>query len=267
VAPAAGGAGPFVVLGVLAVGVVCVAAYVLAGNTVKDRQAQLTKITADSQRVTAQAAALKPYADFEALALSRVQTVQSLATQRFDWEQALRDLSHALPSDVHLTGLDAKTGAAATPASSGTPAAPAVPSVQLTGCTSSHTDVAKLMSQLRTVRGVTRVGLTKSDKGAVTTGVAVPATGIAAADTDRPAQTCPKGNPPTFDLTMFFDNAAAAPAAVPGVAPAPSTPATPGAVATPATTGSAVAPATASATGANGTVQTSTASATTGATK
>ncbi len=100
------GAGAFIVLGVLAFAVLAMAAYVLAGNTVKDRQSQLARATAESTAVSQKATALKPYADFETLVNQRVQTVTDLATSRFDWEQALRDVSRAVPADVTLSNLN-----------------------------------------------------------------------------------------------------------------------------------------------------------------
>ena len=106
------GAGAFVVLGVLAFAVVALAAYVLAGNTVKDRKAELAAATAKSAAVTQQVTALKPYADFESVANARVQTVKDLANSRFDWEQALRDLSRAVPADVTIASLKGDLGGA-----------------------------------------------------------------------------------------------------------------------------------------------------------
>ena len=46
------------------------------------------------------------------MAKARVQTVRDLAGSRFDWEQALRDLSRAVPADVTLKSLagDIATG-------------------------------------------------------------------------------------------------------------------------------------------------------------
>src|SRR3954465_8642439 len=104
-AQAAGRTGAFAVLGVLAFSVVALAAYVLTTNTVKDRQDQLDQVTAQAASVTQRAAKLKPYADFEAAALTRVGTVKALADARFDWEQALRDLARAVPAEVTLTSL------------------------------------------------------------------------------------------------------------------------------------------------------------------
>src|SRR4051812_9424388 len=72
----AGGIGAYIVLGVLALCVVALAGYVLAGNVVKARKADLARMTAESAALSRQAAALKPYADFETLANARVQTVR-----------------------------------------------------------------------------------------------------------------------------------------------------------------------------------------------
>ena len=70
------------------------------------------------------------------------------------------------------------------------------------------------MSRLRAVRGVTRVTLSKSDKGAIVANADVDAT------VDRAAQLC-KGTPPSFDLIVFFERAAIPPAALPTGAAAP----------------------------------------------
>ena len=106
IAPEApGGIGAFVVLGALAACVAALAAYVLTTNTVKDRQAQLEAVTAQAEATTQRVNQLKPYADFQAMAETRIQTVKDLASSRFDWEQALRDISRAVPADVTLREL------------------------------------------------------------------------------------------------------------------------------------------------------------------
>jgi Tfp pilus assembly protein PilN len=203
VAPSAGGAGrvgAFAVLGVLAFGVVALAAYVLTNNTVKDRQAQLAQVTAQSAALTHRAAQLKPYADFQTAALSRIQTVRDLADSRFDWEQSLRDLSRAIPSNVSLTGINGTVSASSSSGSGSDPLRAAIgsPAITLQGCTTRQTSVADLMARLRAVRGVTRVALSKSerpDAQAVTTS----STGVT-----RIA--CRGNRPPTFSLVMFFEH-------------------------------------------------------------
>ena len=217
-APAGDGFGAYLILGALALAVVAVAATVMTKNTISDRKAELAQVQTQVDAVAREAAALKPYADFKQLAEARVQTVTQLATSRFDWEQALRDLSHALPRDVRLAGLKGDVrggGAAAAPATPG--AATAAPSIEISGCTSTQTSVAKLMARLRAVRGVTRVSLKSSAKaatgGAVTSGAAGGAL-------------CRKSGP-TFALTIHFERFGVPPVSTPlgaaGGAPAGAT--------------------------------------------
>src|SRR3954454_17695401 len=101
----AGGASAFIVLGALALCVIALAGYVLTSNTVKSRQSALANVTAQSEATSREAAALKPYADFETMANARVATINDLAGSRFDWERAMRDLSHTLPAGVTLSQL------------------------------------------------------------------------------------------------------------------------------------------------------------------
>jgi Tfp pilus assembly protein PilN len=195
------GIGAFVLLGALALCVAALAAYVLTTNTVKDRQAQLDAVTVQAQTVAQRAAELKPYADFQQMAETRIQTVKDLAASRFDWEQALRDISRAIPADVTLTGIDGSISSAAGGGSS-IRGAIAAPAIELKGCTRGQTQVATLLSRLRSVDGVTRVTLTKSAKpdNAVTAdGSAIPAN----AGSAQPL--CGTGRPPSFELVMFFE--------------------------------------------------------------
>ena len=228
------GPGAFIVLGVLAFCVAALATYVLAGNTVKDREAELAAATAKSAVVSQQVAALKPYADFESVANTRVQTVTDLANSRFDWEQALRDLSRAVPADVTIGTLKGSlAGTAATPGATATDAAP---TIQLAGCTYSQTKVAELMARLRTIDGVTKVELTKSDKEATA--------GAGTGDRTAPSAAgyCGKADVPAFQLNVVFKGAAA-PAAT-GTAAAGTTPTTTSApAASPAPAGAAATPA------------------------
>jgi Tfp pilus assembly protein PilN len=229
------GAGAFIVLGVLAFCVFAMAAYVLAGNTVKDRQAQLARATAESAAVAQKARALKPYADFESLVSSRVQTVQDLAASRFDWEQTLRDLSRAVPADVTIASIKGDLGGEAA-GGGGIRSAVTAPALTLTGCTYSQTKVAQLMARLRTIDGVTRVSLSKSDKEATASaGAGVGAT----TDRNAPSATgyCAKGGVPAFELVVFFEghaDASTAPAPGGAAAAAASAPATGTPAATPA---------------------------------
>jgi Tfp pilus assembly protein PilN len=203
----AGGPGAFIVLGALALCVVALAGSVLTNNAVKDRKAKLADVTAQSAAATKQVEALKPYADFETLANARVKTVQDLATQRFDWEQALGDLSRTLPADVTLSQL---TGTLSSVSGQGGGASSLrgainAPAVELQGCTSGQTDVARLMARLRNVDGVTRVSLAKSDKDTPTTRSMRQGDTASQGMTDVTA--CGRGDrKPTFDVIAFFEN-------------------------------------------------------------
>ena len=194
------------VLGALAACVIALAAYVLTTNMVKDRQAKLETVTAKTETATQRANQLKPYADFQAMAETRIQTVKDLASSRFDWEQAMRDISRTIPANVTLTSLNGTissgAGAAARPPE---PAAPAcVPRSPHPG----HR-AQRLHAQPRgrgdavapsNVDGVTRAFLGKS---------------LASAERDRQqAYYChddhdhdrvPGKRLPTFDVVIFFE--------------------------------------------------------------
>jgi Tfp pilus assembly protein PilN len=233
---ASGGAGPVVVLGVLAACVVASAGYVLAGNTVKQRQAELADVTSQQQAIAAKVAVLKPYADFDAKARARVQTVRDLAGSRFDWQQTLSDIARAMPANITLKSLVGDVSTDTGASDSALRAAISAPAVTLTGCASDQTAVARLMARLHDVDGVTRVSLSKSDNVKVqqadTTGSALQ---------ERNAAPCGVGSHPAFEVVAFFEHASAAVSAPPAgssaaeTATAAATPTpTPTATATPA---------------------------------
>lgn len=210
---AKGGAGPFVVLGVLAACVAGAAGYVLTENTVKQRSVDLAEVTASQHTLQSQADQLKPYADYDAMAKARVQTVRDLATSRFDWEQALRDLSRAIPQDVALQTLTGDTSASGG-AGSGVRSAISAPAITITGCAPGQTQVARLMARLRDIDGVTRVSLSKSAASAIKDTAGAEGTVTAR----RNAAPCGTGRTSAFEMVMFFEKDAAAVAATPATA-------------------------------------------------
>jgi Tfp pilus assembly protein PilN len=192
-----GGIAAFVVLGALAACVVALAAYVLTTNTVKDRQAQLDAATAEAAATARRVNELKPYADFQQMAETRIETINDLASSRFDWEQALRDISRVVPSEVTLTALNGTiTGGAS--GGSTVRSSIASPAVELKGCAPTQKSVATLLSRLRGVDGVTRVSLSKSLKPAMTP------TQTAVASTPE-QKLCPGRRAPAFELVAFFE--------------------------------------------------------------
>jgi Tfp pilus assembly protein PilN len=210
------GIGAYVVLGALALCVAALAGYVLVGNTVKQRKAELAQATVQSQAATQQANALKPYADFRSMSQARIDTVKGVVTARFDWEQALRDISRAVPGDVVFSELDGDLGLGGT-AGGGSGSSPlrgsiAAPAMELKGCAPSQTEVARLMARLRDVDGVSRVSLASSDKGEDASG-STQTTG------------CSGKQPPKFDVLVFFEHSAAAKALAPPPSSGSSSPA------------------------------------------
>ena len=232
-----GGSGAFFALGALALCALALAGYVLTTNTIKQHKADLVALETRNQAVLAETAKLKPYADFASMAQARITTVHDLASQRFDWEGSLRDLARALPGDVSVTALD---GSISSSAGGTSPLRTAldVPAIELTGCTSDQPAVARLMSRLRAVDGVTRVSLSDTAKNAA------PAA-IVDSSVSAPLVGCEGKNgadPTDFDVLVFFEGDAAA--AVDPAAPAPAAGAAPGAATTPSgTTAPAATPA------------------------
>src|SRR5947209_3582547 len=89
-------------LGLLVAGLVLITAYVLAGNQVASRQAQLTTLRAQLTQAQSQATQLGSYGKFAALAQTRLGTVRGIAGTRFDWHAALANLARVIPANTTL---------------------------------------------------------------------------------------------------------------------------------------------------------------------
>ena len=152
----------------------------------------------------AKATKLKPYADFQTLAKDRAGTVQALAAARFDWEQALRDLSRAMPEEVVLSSLDGTSAATAAPAAAHSAARSSRPPSSSRAARRASRRSPRLMSRMRNVQGVTRVTLAKSDKDGP------PAHSAPRRRHRRTVNPCGKGSPPAFEMVIFFERSAVA---------------------------------------------------------
>jgi Tfp pilus assembly protein PilN len=189
----------YVLLGFLAAAVALVTVYVLTNNTIADRTAQLTSLKAQVAQEQAAAARLGEFTKFSQLAQTRIETVRSIAAARFDWHGALADLSKVVPANTTLQSLSgtvvpgASTSGSSGSGTGGLRGALPGPAFELTGCTANQDDVARLMSELRLINGVTRVTLSNSQ---------VSSSPIGSAGTSG-TQICAK-NAATFDLVVFF---------------------------------------------------------------
>lgn len=215
----------YVLLGFLAAAVVLVTLYVLANNSIVTRTAALNSLKVQVAQEQAAVARLGEFTKFSALAQTRVGTVTAIAQARFDWHAALSDLSKVVPANTSLQSL---TGTVAPGASAGGGGAGggtgglrsdvSAPAFELSGCTRTQDDVARLISQLRLINGVTRVSFANSQESAGA--VSSPASGGS-------SQGC--GSGPTFNLVVFFQPVAnAGPSGVTSVATPASTTTTTG---------------------------------------
>jgi Tfp pilus assembly protein PilN len=203
------GIGTTAVFAALGLGLALTVAYVILANGVTTRKDELAKLGRQSNAAQRQVAALKPYADLEALRTSLLDRVRNLAGGRYDWPTALSRIARALPGDTTLTSFD---GSAAATAAPGAPAAPAGstppangPKVTLAGCTPSHVAVAGVIDRLRSVQGVSSVALQSSTV----------ATGDASSGSAGGASGCPRAE--QFKLTVQLE-APTVPAAAPATA-------------------------------------------------
>jgi Tfp pilus assembly protein PilN len=206
------GAGPgpstltYGVLGGLAVIVIALTVYVLTVNTVNSRRGELARVGQQSAALERRAAALRPYQDFATLRQARSLTVAALTASRFDWQRVMDDVARALPGDVWLTsvvgtiapGVAVRGGVSATDTAQLRSAVQS-PAVEIVGCTDNQSEVARIMSRLRVLHGVTRVSLASSEKA--TAGAGGSANGASSSD-------CRNGNQrfPEFQLVVFFQS-------------------------------------------------------------
>ena len=186
----------FVLLGFLAAAVVLVTVYVFAGNSISSRTAKLSSLKTQVAQEQAAASRLGEFSKFSSLAQTRIGTVNSIASARFDWHSALVNLSQVVPADTTLQSIVgtvvAGAGAGGGAAGSSLRADVVAPAFELTGCTANQDDVARLMSRLRLINGVTRVSFSDSQ-----------ITATAAPSSSGSSQGC-AASAPTFDLTVFF---------------------------------------------------------------
>jgi Tfp pilus assembly protein PilN len=213
-------------LAALAVVLAYVTVTVLTDNTISQRKSQIAALHQQLNQEQAVIARFDAYRQFEKLAQERDQTVRQIASSRFDWHGALSDLSKVMPANASLQALLATVApgasvsgaggstAGSSPSTSGLRGAINVPAFELKGCTATQDDVARLISRLRLINDVQRVTLADSTKTSGQPGVAG-ASSTAGSTSPSGSESCPSGTP-GFDLVVFFQPLAGAPAVVAG---------------------------------------------------
>jgi Tfp pilus assembly protein PilN len=227
--PGRSGGAVYILLGVLGLLVVAVVAWVLTGNSITDKKAEIARTASETTAAEAQAAALKPYREFAALRQTRTATVASLARSRFDWERTMHQLSIVLPDDVWLTSLVGTVAPGVAFSSGGgggsggggsstssLRSSAQVPAIELVGCTVDQAEVSRVMVRLRQMTGVTRVALAASEKAdnansgrsdSSASSASAGGGGGGGGDSD-----CRHGSSrfPQFQMVVFFDRLAVA---------------------------------------------------------
>lgn len=223
------GGGAYLVLGTLAALVLMLAVYAIEGNRIDNKQAQAAQANQEAAAIEAQAAELSQYSTFAQLRDKRFETVSSIANSRFDWSNTLHDLARVIPPNTWLTtlrgtvspGVNVEGGGGG----SGVRAAIQAPAIEISGCTTSHPAVARMMARMRLMDGVTRVTLTSSEKADT-----APAAG-GAGDSSADSSDCRAGSDqyPRFEIVVFFRPPAPATQTPAATAAATTTTPTPGA--------------------------------------
>jgi Tfp pilus assembly protein PilN len=153
----------YVVVGLLALVLVAVVAYVMQSNKITQAEADVATAQQKTAEARAKTQQLGPFGNFAQVKQQRVASVRQLAEGRFDWERATRELAHVLPDGVWLRDFDASvTGAAGATAAE---SAWTGPSIKLHGCAQKQPQVAVLLVRLREMQGVHDVTLTDSIRG------------------------------------------------------------------------------------------------------
>ncbi len=206
------GGAAFVLLAMLGVLVLVTTAYTLQRRSVTGKRAELVRTEALATQSEARAAALGPYSQFAGLRDKRVATVKDLAASRFDWSHSLHELARVIPSSAWLTslrgtvapGVALKAGGGG--ASSLRSAIPS-PAIEIVGCSVDQDSVARMVTRMRLIDGVSRVALQSSVKDDAATASGASGSGASGSDAD-----CRQGTAryPQFSLVVFFDQAAGA---------------------------------------------------------
>jgi Tfp pilus assembly protein PilN len=154
---------PYILVGGLVAVLLGVALLVTTGNQVTEREAEVAQLKREDAAARHEARRLAPYVQFQTLHEQRLATVSSLADSRFDWERVVRELSLVLPDDVWLTELNASASGESEGGDSGLRSSIVGPAMELEGCAHGQESVARFVTVLKDIDGVTRVAVASSE--------------------------------------------------------------------------------------------------------
>lgn len=168
-APLRTGALVYLVVGAFVAVLIGVTSLVLIDNKINDRKTDVVELHRENAATQRKAQRLASYTQFSTLSRQRVETVKTLAESRFDWERVMREAALVLPDDVWLINLTATavSGVTFEGGSSGAGSAlrddVAGPALQIKGCAVGQQAVARFVTVLKDIDGVTRVGMQSSE--------------------------------------------------------------------------------------------------------
>jgi Tfp pilus assembly protein PilN len=218
-APMRTGPIPYILVGALVAVLAGVALLVTTGNQVTEREGEVAQLKRENAAAAHEARRLTPYVQFQTLHEQRLATVSSLANSRFDWERVVRELSLVLPADVWLTELNASaSGGEGSGGGSGLRSAIAGPAMELEGCTVGQESVARFVTALKDIDGVTRVAVSSSELSAKAEGEA----SSGGEDSEGGSECRTRKNIAKFSIVIAFD-AAPVPITAEGEGEAPAT--------------------------------------------
>ena len=156
----------YAAVGILAVLLIMIVAYVLTNNSIDDAKQKTAEAQQEQQVAQAKIGQLQSYGDFATLKASREAAVKGVADARFDYERLLREIALVLPHNTYLNQLQSTgdTSSADQTATTGTTTATG-PTIQVNGCAPKHPDVATAIVRLRKLHNVQDVELKASQKG------------------------------------------------------------------------------------------------------
>ncbi|HET8956515.1 MAG TPA: hypothetical protein VFN18_12730 [Solirubrobacterales bacterium] len=167
-APLRTGALVYLVVGVFVATLIGVTSLVLIGNKISQRQTDVVELHRENTAAQRKAQRLASYTQFSTLSRQRVETVKNLAESRFDWERVMREMALVLPDDVWLVNLTATAAPGvsfegSSTGSSGLRDDAAGPALEVKGCAVGQQAVARFVTVLKDIDGVTRVGMKSSE--------------------------------------------------------------------------------------------------------
>jgi Tfp pilus assembly protein PilN len=158
---------PYLLVGALVAALAGVSLLVLAGNQVSERKNEAVELKREDAATQRRAERLAAYTQFKTMQEQRATTIASLADSRFDWERVMRELALVLPDDVWLVQLSgsasATSGSGGDSGTGGLRSGAAGPALELEGCASGQEAVARFVTVLKDIDGVTRVGVESSE--------------------------------------------------------------------------------------------------------